>query len=52
MALLLCMSLVRVARFDLEQQPHFRPNDIHVSEFPEPDPWLDDRAASETRSGD
>lgn len=49
-ALLLCMSLVRVARFDLDQQSHYRPNDIHVSEFPEPDPWLDNSSAGETES--
>ena len=38
-ALLLCMAMVKVARFDLKHQPHFDHDQIHVNKFPHPDPW-------------
>jgi BCCT family betaine/carnitine transporter len=38
-ALLLCMALVKVARFDLKHQADFDHGQIHVDEFPHPDPW-------------
>jgi len=40
-ALLLCMAMVKVARFDLRHQPHHEQDQIHVREFPHPDPWTD-----------
>ena len=38
-ALLLCMAIGKVARFDLRHQRHFDHGQIHVDEFPHPDPW-------------
>ena len=40
-ALLLCMAMVKVARFDLKHQSSFDHDQIHVNEFPHPDPWSD-----------
>ena len=40
-ALLLCMSIVKVARFDLRHQPLFEHGEIHVHSFPHPDPWTE-----------
>jgi len=38
-ALLLCISMVKVARFDLSNQPHIEHDSIHIEVFPEHDPW-------------
>ncbi len=38
-AILLCMSIVRVARHDLAHQSQAPSSDIIVTEFPEKDPW-------------
>jgi len=38
-ALLLCVSMVKVARFDLNNQPHVDRDDIHIDVLPENDPW-------------
>jgi BCCT family betaine/carnitine transporter len=40
-ALLLCMSIVKVARYDLRHQPEWEHGQLHVSEFPHPDPWTE-----------
>ncbi|NCF50582.1 BCCT family transporter [Gammaproteobacteria bacterium] len=40
-ALLLCIAVVKVARFDLKHQQHFDHGQIHINEFPHPDPWTD-----------
>ena len=40
-AFMLCMAMVRVARFDLRHQSQFDHDQIHVNEFPHPDPWSD-----------
>ena len=41
-ALLLCMSMVKVARYDLRRQPHVSSTDIHIEILPEQDPWTSD----------
>ena len=38
-ALLLCMAMVKVARYDLYHQPHVQDNDIHIQILPDQDPW-------------
>jgi len=38
-ALLLCMSIVKVARYDLAQQPGVKSDVIHIEALPENDPW-------------
>ena len=38
-ALLLCIAMVKVARFDLKHQTRFDHDKIHISDFPHPDPW-------------
>lgn len=38
-ALLLCISIVKAANFDLRYQPNYVRHEIHVDEFPEEDPW-------------
>ena len=38
-ALLLCMAMVKVARYDLHHQPHVQDNDIHIQILPDQDPW-------------
>ena len=40
-ALLLCMAMVKVARFDLKHQKHFDHGQIHIHQFPHADPWSD-----------
>ena len=41
-ALLLCISIVKAANFDLRYQPDYERHEIHIDEFPEEDPWTDD----------
>lgn len=38
-ALLLCMSIVKVARFDIAQQPGVKSDVIHIEVLPKNDPW-------------
>jgi BCCT family betaine/carnitine transporter len=38
-ALLLCMAMVKVARYDLHHQPHVEGKDIHIEILPDQDPW-------------
>lgn len=38
-ALLLCIAMVKVARYDLEHQQDLGRDDIHIQVFPEHDPW-------------
>jgi BCCT family betaine/carnitine transporter len=38
-ALLLCVSIVKAANFDLRYQPDYERHEIHIEEFPEEDPW-------------
>lgn len=38
-ALLLCISMVKAARYDLRYQPDYSSTDIHIDEFPDDDPW-------------
>lgn len=38
-ALLLCVAIVKVARHDIEAQPHIESNVIHIEKLPEEDPW-------------
>ena len=40
-ALLLCISVVKAARYDLRYQPDYSSTDIHLQEFPEEDPWTE-----------
>ena len=40
-ALLLCISVVKAARYDLRYQPDYSAPEIHVQEFPEEDPWTE-----------
>ena len=40
-ALLLCIAMVRVARYDLQNQPRLDNGQIHIDVFPHPDPWTD-----------
>ena len=40
-ALLLCIAMVKVARFDLRYQPDYDRDEIHIEEFPDEDPWND-----------
>lgn len=41
-ALLLCISVVKAARFDLRYQPDYERHEIHIDEFPDDDPWTDE----------
>ena len=38
-ALLLCISIVKAAHFDLRYQPDYSNREIHIDEFPSDDPW-------------
>jgi BCCT family betaine/carnitine transporter len=38
-ALLLCMSIVKVARYDLSMQPGIKSDVIHIAVLPDEDPW-------------
>ncbi|MFT5483677.1 MAG: BCCT family betaine/carnitine transporter [Halieaceae bacterium] len=40
-ALLLCISVVKAAKFDLRYQPHYESPEIHMQKFPEVDPWTE-----------
>lgn len=40
-ALLLCVAIVKAARFDLKYQPDYDSNEIHIDKFPSDDPWSD-----------
>ena len=40
-ALLLCISVVKAARYDLRYQPDYSAPEIHVQEFPDEDPWTE-----------
>ncbi|MCZ6517198.1 MAG: BCCT family transporter [Gammaproteobacteria bacterium] len=41
-ALLLCIAMVKAARFDLRYQPDYARDEIHIEEFPDEDPWSDE----------
>ena len=41
-ALLLCVAMVKVARFDLRYQSSHDTSKIHIEEFPEQDPWIEE----------
>ena len=41
-ALLLCVSIVRAAHYDLRYQPDYRNKEIHIEELPDEDPWTDE----------
>lgn len=38
-ALLLCLSIVKVARYDIKMQPHTQSDVIHIKVLPDKDPW-------------
>ena len=38
-AVLLCVSMVKVSKYDIAEQPHLDTSDIHINEFTDPDPW-------------
>ena len=38
-ALLLCIAMVKVARFDLRNHAHYTESSIHIDEFVDDDPW-------------
>ena len=38
-ALLLCVSMVRAAHYDLRYQPSYEDKAIHIEELPDADPW-------------
>jgi len=40
-ALMLCMSIVKVARFDMRNHAKISSNDIHIDEFVDDDPWTE-----------
>jgi len=40
-ALMLCMAIVKVAKFDLRNHAHFADDSFHVDEFVDDDPWTD-----------
>ncbi|MCP1315933.1 MULTISPECIES: BCCT family transporter, partial [unclassified Halomonas] len=41
-AVLLMMSMVRAAKYDLRYQPDYSEPEINIEEFPENDPWSED----------
>jgi BCCT family betaine/carnitine transporter len=51
-ALLLCIAMVKIARFDLQYQRSHDTGVIHIEEFPEKDPWLDAGDWEEKNSDD
>ncbi|MBT8115666.1 MAG: BCCT family transporter, partial [Arenicella sp.] len=38
-AVLLCMSIYKISRYDLQNQPHVESDEIDVNKFPEHDHW-------------
>lgn len=48
-ALLLCISTVKAARFDLRYQPDYENHEIHIDEFPDEDPWTDEGSWGSTK---
>ncbi|WP_252467412.1 BCCT family transporter [Microbulbifer okhotskensis] len=38
-ALLLCISIVKAAHYDLRYQPTYEEKEIYIEEFPDDDPW-------------
>ncbi len=40
-ALLLCISVVKAARYDMRYQPDYTAPEIHLQEFPDEDPWTE-----------
>ncbi|MFQ5547178.1 MAG: BCCT family transporter [Woeseia sp.] len=51
-ALLLCMAMVKVARYDLHYQKDHDTGEIHIEELPENDPWAVAGDEREDESGD
>jgi len=51
-ALLLCIAMVKIARFDLRNQRDHDTGEIHIEQFPEDDPWADAGDWEENNSGD
>ncbi|GGO85494.1 transporter [Marinobacterium nitratireducens] len=41
-ALMLCISMVRAAHYDLRYQPDYEEKEIYIDAFPEDDPWTED----------
>lgn len=41
-ALLLMISMVRAAQYDLRYQPNYEEPEINIEEFPENDPWTEE----------
>ncbi|WP_445364289.1 BCCT family transporter [Microbulbifer sp. ANSA003] len=41
-ALLLCISIVKAAHYDLRYQPSYEEKEIYIEEFPEDDPWTEE----------
>ncbi|TVU71857.1 MULTISPECIES: BCCT family transporter [Cobetia] len=41
-AVLLCISIVRAAHYDLRYQPDYSVKEINIEEFPADDPWSED----------
>ncbi|KUJ84590.1 MULTISPECIES: BCCT family transporter [Microbulbifer] len=41
-AVLLCVSIVRAANYDLRYQPDFEEKEIYIEELPEEDPWTEE----------
>ncbi|NAW66884.1 BCCT family transporter [Photobacterium halotolerans] len=41
-ALLLCISIIRAAHFDLRYQPDYEDKEIYIEELPDDDPWTEE----------
>jgi BCCT family betaine/carnitine transporter len=41
-ALLLCISIVRAANYDMRYQPDYSMKEINIGEFPDDDPWSEE----------
>ncbi|WP_299585880.1 BCCT family transporter [uncultured Microbulbifer sp.] len=41
-ALLLCISIVKAAQYDLRYQPSYEEKEIYINDFPEDDPWSEE----------
>ncbi|MCM5704457.1 BCCT family transporter [Larsenimonas salina] len=51
-AVLLMVSMVRAAKFDLRYQPHYEDPEINIEEFPVDDPWTEDGSWEDTNNED
>ncbi|WP_444922160.1 BCCT family transporter [Microbulbifer sp. CnH-101-G] len=41
-AVLLCMSIVKAAQYDLRYQPNYEEKEIYIEDLPEDDPWSEE----------